>query len=119
LGCMLTLADPRLGDAGLAIAVMAPILASLVGRKPLRHQSWALLAGVVGLAGIGAAFAMPAIPVGAGALMATAIVAFVTSVAIIAHTANRINAAYEVYDKAQMTAYRHLIEHVQDGVIRF
>ena len=119
LGCILTLADPRLGDAGLAIAVMAPILASLVGRKRLRRQSWMLLAGVLALAGMSAAFGLPAIPVGPAVLMATAIVAFGTSVGLVVHTANRINAAYEVYDKAQMTAYRHLIEHVQDGVIRF
>ena len=119
LGCILTLADPRLGDAGLAIAVMAPILASLVGRERLRRQSWMLLAGVLALAGMSAAFGLPAIPVGPAVLMATAIVAFGTSVGLVVHTANRINAAYEVYDKAQMTAYRHLIEHVQDGVIRF
>lgn len=119
LGCILTLADPRLGDAGLAVAVMAPILASLVGRRQLRRQSWVLLAGVVALGGTAAALGGHAIPVEPGALMATAIVAFVTCVGLVAHTANRINAAYEVYDKAQMTAYRHLIEHVQDGVIRF
>jgi cell cycle sensor histidine kinase DivJ len=98
---------------------MAPILASLLGRNQLRRQSWALLGGVVALAATAAAFAVPAIPVTPPALMATAIVAFSTCVGIVAHTANRINAAYEVYDKAQMTAYRHLIEHVQDGVIRF
>ena len=119
LGCILTLADPRLGDAGLAIAVMAPILASLVGRRQLRRQSWALLAGVVALGVTAAVLGGHAIAVEPGVLMATAIVAFVTCVGLVAHTANRINAAYEVYDKAQMTAYRHLIEHVQDGVIRF
>ena len=119
LGCILTLADPRLGDAGLAIAVMAPTLASLVGRRQLRQQSWALLAGVVVLGGMAAMLGGHAIAVQPDVLMATAIVAFVACVGLVAHTANRINAAYEVYDKAQMTAYRHLIEHVQDGVIRF
>ncbi|MGB3338106.1 MAG: PAS domain-containing sensor histidine kinase [Devosia sp.] len=119
LGAILALADGRLGDTGLAVAVMAPIMASLVGRQQLRRQSWALLTGVVGIAGLAAAFGGPAIPVPPADLMATAIAAFIASVSLVAHTANRINAAYEVYDKAQMTAYRHLIEHVQDGVIRF
>lgn len=119
LGCLLTLADERLGDAGLAIAVMAPVLASLVGRRRLRQQSWALLAGVIALAGTAAAFGVPAIPIAPGVLMATAMATFVTIAGIVVHTSNRINAAYEVYDKAQITAYRHLIEHVQDGVIRF
>ena len=119
LGCLLTLADSRLGDTGLAIAAMAPIMASLVGRRELRRQSWLLLAGLLAIAGLATAVSIPAIPVGAAALMATAFAAFVVSVCVVAHTANRINTAYEVHDKAQVTAYRHLIEHVQDGVIRF
>src|SRR5215217_4653429 len=119
MGLILTLADGRFGDAGLAIAVLAPILASLLGRKSLRRQSWIMLGGVLGLAGLSAAFSMPAISVAAPALMATSIVTFIGTVGVLMHTANRINAAYEVYDKAQMTAYRHLIEHVQDGVMRF
>lgn len=119
LGCLLTLADSRLGDAGLAIAAMAPIMAALVGRRDLRRQSWVLLAGLLAIAGLATAVSMPAIPVGAAALMATSFAAFVVSVCVVAHTANRINTAYEVHDKAQVTAYRHLIEHVQDGVIRF
>lgn len=119
LGTMLALADSHLGDAGLAVSVMGPIMASLVGRSQLRRQSWALLAAIVAVAGLAAIFGVPAIPVDPAALMATALVTFLGSVSLVAHTANRINAAYEVYDKAQMTAYRHLIEHVQDGVIRF
>src|SRR5690606_25677015 len=87
LGCILTLADPRLGDAGLAIAVMAPILASLVGRRQLRRQSWALLAGIVVLGGTAATLGGHAIPVEPGILMATAITAFVTCVGLVAHTA--------------------------------
>ena len=30
-----------------------------------------------------------------------------------------MNSAFQVYEKAQMNAYKHLIEHVQDGVVRF
>ena len=119
IGLLLTLADTRLGDAGLAIALMAPVLASLLGRAWLRKQSWLMLAGVIGLGALGAIFALPTIPIQPDVLMATAAVAFIASVTVVIHTANRINAAYEVYDKAQVTAYRHLIEHVQDAVIRF
>ncbi|MDB5612816.1 MAG: sensor histidine kinase, partial [Devosia sp.] len=117
IGCVLTLVDPRLGDAGLAIAVMGPILAALAGRTPLRRQSWAMLGGVVTLAGL--ASALPSIAISETVLMATNVAAFCAATAVVLHTANRINAAYEVYDKSQMAAYRHLIEHVQDGVIRF
>ena len=119
LGLLLTLADSNLGDAGMAIALMAPILASLLGRQALRRQSWLMLLGVIVLGALAAVFAAPAIPLPANILLATAAITFVASVGVVIHTANRINAAYEVYDKAQVTAYRHLIEHVQDAVIRF
>ncbi|MDB5614082.1 MAG: sensor histidine kinase, partial [Devosia sp.] len=117
IGCVLTLVDPRLGDAGLAIAVMGPILAALAGRTPLRRQSWAMLGGVIALAGL--ASLLPPLVISEAVLMATNVAAFCVATAVVLHTANRINAAYEVYDKSQMAAYRHLIEHVQDGVIRF
>lgn len=119
IGGVLTLADGRLGDAGLAIAVMAPILASLLGRQSLRRQGWAMFAGVMGLGLLATVLSLPAIPVAGPVLIGTCAIAFIAAVLIVLHSANRINAAYEVYDKAQVTAYRHLIEHVQDGVIRF
>ncbi|RZA11838.1 MAG: hypothetical protein EOP02_31460 [Proteobacteria bacterium] len=119
IGCILTLADHRLGDAGLAIAAMASIMASLVGRKELRVQSWILLGGVAALAGIVALFGAPVFSVSNNALMSTALAASAACMVIVAQAASRIGAAYEVYDKAQVTAYRHLIEHVQDGVMRF
>ncbi|WP_332688445.1 PAS domain S-box protein, partial [Devosia sp.] len=119
IGALLTLADQQLGDAGLAIAVMAPIMASLLGQQQLRRQSWIMFASVLGLAGLAGMLSLPPIPVSASVLVGTSIIGFGIAAFIVIHSANRINAAYEVYDKAQMTAYRHLIEHVQDGVIRF
>lgn len=116
-GLLLTIADPRLVDAGLAVAVMAPILASLLGRALLRRQSWAMLAGV-GALGLGA-FWFPFALMDSGMLTATGGLTFLISIVVVLHTANRISAAYEVYDKAQVNAYRHLIEHVQDAVLRF
>ncbi len=116
-GLLLTLADPQLVDAGLAVALMAPVLASMLGRAALRRQSWAVLAGV-GLVGV-AATLLPAPEMDGGILLATGGWAFLVSVVVVLHTANRISAAYEVYDKAQVNAYRHLIEHVQDAVLRF
>ena len=119
LGLLLTLADGRLADAGLAVAAMAPIMASLLGGRALRLQSWAMFAGVLALAGLSASFPLSPIPVPLGILTLTGFMAFVAAMVLVGHSSNRMNAAYEVYDKAQMTAYRHLIEHVQDGVIRF
>ncbi|HWV22238.1 MAG TPA: PAS domain-containing sensor histidine kinase, partial [Devosia sp.] len=44
---------------------------------------------------------------------------FCLSALLVAHTAHHINAGYVVHDKAQLNAYRHLVEHVQDTVLCF
>lgn len=119
IGALLTLSDPRLGDAGLAIAVMAPIMASLLGHQALRRQSWMMFGGLMAVGVVTTGMSFPAIPVSDVVLLGTCATAFIGAVSLVLHSANRINAAYEVYDKAQVTAYQHLLEHVQDGVIRF
>ncbi|WEK02814.1 MAG: PAS domain-containing sensor histidine kinase [Candidatus Devosia phytovorans] len=119
VGGLLTLADSNMGDAGLAIAVMAPVMAALLGKPGLRRHSWAMFAGILVVAGLSSLLSIPLLTIHGPILMGTSVIAFIAAAVLIIHTANRINAAYEVYDKAQMTAYRHLIEHVQDGVIRF
>lgn len=119
LGLLLTLANDWFGDAGLAIALMAPILASLLGRAHVRRQSWVMVVGVLAVAGVASLTSALVIPIDHTGLMICSIVAFIGSVGVVIHTANRISAAYEVYDKAQVSAYRHLIEHVHDAVIRF
>ncbi|MBU1304618.1 MAG: PAS domain-containing sensor histidine kinase [Alphaproteobacteria bacterium] len=119
LGLLLTLVDSQLGDVGLGVALLAPVLAALVGRKPLRQQSWALLGGIVVLGAGASVLALPTVAMADGAYMLACAITFVASVALVINTASRIGTAYEVYDKSQVTAYRHLIEHVQDAVIRF
>ena len=116
-GSLLTIADTRLADPGLAVALMAPVLASMVGRASLRRQSWAMLAAV-GAIGLATSW-LPVAMIDSDVLMATGALAFLVSVVVVLHTGNKISAAYEVYDKAQVSAYRHLIEHVQDAVLRF
>jgi cell cycle sensor histidine kinase DivJ len=118
-GLVLTLADARLGDAGLAMAVMGPVLAALVARAVLRRLSWLalVLIGVLGL--IASLLGLPAAPVADSYLLSGSALGFAMAFAVVAHTAHRINAAFEVHDKAQISAYRHLIEHVQDAVLRF
>jgi two-component system, cell cycle sensor histidine kinase DivJ len=119
IGLVLTIADPRPGDAGLAIALMAPITAALLGREALRRQSWMLVAPVIGL-GVILSFAAPSLTtMSAPALLATNVVSFLAIMITVVYAATRIGTAYEVFDKAQVIAYRHLIEHVQDAVIRF
>ncbi|MCP8884281.1 PAS domain-containing sensor histidine kinase [Devosia sp. XJ19-1] len=118
-GMVLTLADPRLGDAGLAMAVMGPVLAALVARTMLRRMSWLALAPVAVLGVVASLLGLPSAPVADAFLLSCAAGGFAIAFAVVAQSAHRINAAYEVHDKAQISAYRHLIEHVQDAVLRF
>ncbi|SMQ60975.1 multi-sensor signal transduction histidine kinase [Devosia lucknowensis] len=118
-GLILTLADPRLGDAGLAVAVMGPVLAALIARPVMRRLTWLALVPVAVLGLVASVLGLPSTPVDELILLSGSSAAFVIAFVVVAHSAHRINAAYEVYDKAQISAYRHLIEHVQDAVLRF
>lgn len=118
-GLVLTLADQRLGDAGLAMAVMGPVLAALVARTTLRRLSWLALVPIAILGFVASLLGLPATPVAEPYLLSGSAIGFAIAFAVVAHSAHRINGAYEVHDKAQISAYRHLIEHVQDAVLRF
>lgn len=119
LGLLLTLADGRASDLGMAVALLGPVLASLLGGSTLRRHSWMMVVAVIILGTIAAAIGVPGALMASNTLAFAAAATFLVGVGLVIHTANRINTAYEVYDKSQMTAYRHLIEHVQDAVIRF
>jgi len=118
-GALLTAADPALADFGLAVAVLGPVQAALLTRSPVRKRTWALLVAVLGIGLIGqvSPVAWPE-PFGQGyALMAG--LAFTMVAALVALSAHRLDGAFEVNEKAQVAAYRHLVEHAQDAVLRF
>jgi cell cycle sensor histidine kinase DivJ len=118
-GVLLTVADPAIADFGLAVALLGPIHASLLTRTPVKKRAWAILVAVVVLGGVSHLewLSWPE-PFGIGYALMAALV-FVGSAVIVALSANRLNRVFEVYEKAQINAYRHLIEHVQDAVMRF
>ena len=117
-GMVLTLIDSRIGDAGMAMAVMGPVLAGLIARSPLRRLSWLGLVPVAALGVIAANMGLPAAPLAGPVLTYSSAAGFAVAFAVVAFSAHRINMAFEVNDKAQVSAYRHLIEHVQDTVLR-
>jgi two-component system, cell cycle sensor histidine kinase DivJ len=119
LGLVTTVADPRLGDAGMATALMAPVLAALLARSSLRRASWIGLALVIALGVLTSHLGLPAQPMAEGLLVPTTIAGLLLAFAVVAYSAHHINMGFEVHDKAQVSAYRHLIEHVQDAVLRF
>jgi two-component system, cell cycle sensor histidine kinase DivJ len=118
-GLLLALANPAIADFGLAIALIAPVHASLLTRTPVKKRSWAALVAVVAFAAAGSVglIAWPEVYRDEFGLLGG--LCFAVAALVVAYTANRLNSAFEVYEKAQINAYRHLIEHVQDAVMRF
>jgi cell cycle sensor histidine kinase DivJ len=119
IGLVLTVADPQLIDFGLAVALLAPIQASLLARSQSRRLAWILLAGVAtggGLAWLGVPF-WPETGHPEYALVAA--LAFVAIALMIALSASRLNTAFAAHERSQINAYKHLVENVQDAVMRF
>jgi two-component system, cell cycle sensor histidine kinase DivJ len=118
-GAILSIVDPAIADFGLATALLGPVHASLLTRTPVKKRSWAVLVVVVAFAALASVGAIawperfrPEFAVIAGA-------AFLATALLVAYSANRLNTVFEVYERAQINAYRHLIENVQDAVLRF
>ena len=118
-GFLLAMADPAIADFGLAVALLAPVHASLLARTPVKKKAWVGLVVVVAFAAFGST-GLVAWPERFHAeYVLVAGLAFAVTAGVVAHSANRLNSVFEVYEKAQINAYRHLIEHVQDAVMRF
>jgi cell cycle sensor histidine kinase DivJ len=119
IGLVLTLVDQQIVDFGLAIALLAPVQASLLSRSPNKKRTWVLLLAVVAIGSLGslglAAWPEPNRPEYA----VIAITAFIITALMVAYSASRLNSAFAVYERGQMNAYRHLVENVQDAVMRF
>ena len=116
---VLAIADPAFADFGLAMAVLAPIHAALLGRAPLNNRSWLLLVAVVAVAAAGSRGLLYWPEAYRPEYGAIAALAFIVAAVAVACSSSRLNAAFEVYERSQINAYRHLIEHVQDAVMRF
>ena len=119
VGALLAVIDPAIADFGLAVSLLAPVHASLLCRTPTKKRSWALMVAVVGIATAAwmGWLAWPEPFRSEHTLIGG--LAFVVVASIVALSASRMGSAFEVYEKAQINAYRHLIEHVQDAVMRF
>ena len=118
-GLVLTVADPRLGDAGMAMALMGPVLAALIATSSQRSIVWISLAIVLVPGILGSVLGVGSAGADDRPMLAASLFGFLAAFAVVAHSAHRINTGFEVHDKAQINAYRHLIERVQDAVLRF
>ncbi len=119
IGLVLTLVDPQIVDFGLAMALLAPVQATLLTRTPMKKRSWVLLVAVIAIGCLGTLGLVrwPEVPRPEYALIAG--MSFLITALMTAFTASRLNSAFAVYERGQMIAYRHLVENVQDAVMRF
>lgn len=116
-GTIVTIVHSRFVDFGLATALMAPVYAALMTKGALRLRSWlfvavaALASAIVAVNGIvWPVFLSPSF---------AGVTAFSITALLVGYTATRLGAAFEVHDASKINTYRHLIEHVQDAVMRF
>lgn len=119
LGMVLSLASNQIGVAGIAVTALGPLLATLTSKRAVRLQSWVLMGGVVAMSMVLDIAGVSPISGAGHVLVTTAAITFLVSVALVGLAAARIATAHDAYDKSQLAAYRHLIEHVQDALMRF
>jgi len=117
-GLALTLIDPRLSDVGLMVTVMGPILAALLVGPKVRLWSWVAVVVALLLGAVGSLAGVPD-PVFADETLFASIAAFTVVIGLVAHTTHYINAGFVVHDKAEISIYQQLAEHVHDTVICF
>ncbi len=114
-GLLLTITDPALFDAGIAVALLAPVQGALL-RPTEKLRSWAWPAAVLAASAVGAmtgfAGAAPERGLLEGVVLAVA-------AAMVAVPASRLAAAIAVVERDQHHGYKHLLEHLQDAVLRF
>ena len=119
IGLVLTIVDPQIVDFGLAIALLGPVQASLLTRTPAKKRTWVLLLVIVAIGCLGSLNLVEWPEPARGGYDLIAALAFVVNALIVGYTANRLNSAFAVYERGQINAYRHLVENVQDAVMRF
>ncbi len=119
IGLVLTIVDPQIVDFGLATALLAPIQASLLTRSPTKKRAWVLLVAVVFIGCLGTLGVVTWPEPNRPEFALIAGLTFLVTALIVAFTAGKVNSAFSVYERGQVNAYRHLVENVQDAVMRF
>lgn len=119
IGIMMTLVDPVLVDFGFATALLAPVLAAILGARSLEKAAWvmAVLAVVLAVT-LGQGYAAQMIAGSAKAGLASAIV-YACAAFVVALSARRLSNVTRNMDKAQIDTFRQLIENLDNVVLRY
>lgn len=119
-GVVFALAHPRFADFGLATILLAPIYAGLLAKQTQIRLAWGATAVAVGFVDL-AHFGV--IPVGVPMREVWAawlsVVTFVVTGSLVTFAAWRLSHAFLVYQRSQVQAFNHLVENIQDAVVRY
>ncbi|MEP7240810.1 MAG: PAS domain-containing sensor histidine kinase [Devosia sp.] len=119
IGLVLTLADRQVVDFGVALALLGPVQAALLGRSPAKKRSWVLFLVVVAIGALGSLGLVGWPEPNRPEYDMIAVLAFAIAALMVALSASRMNRAYDVQERGALANYRHLLESVQDAVMRF
>lgn len=119
-GTLFGLANPALVDFGLATILITPIYAALLTRPATQRKVWMITASLVTLLVL-----QPLTPIlfltelDTLAINLLAGVAFVIGGLITGYTVRRLSRVYAVIEQSHVRAFQHLVENVQDAVVRY
>ncbi|WP_196259273.1 PAS domain-containing sensor histidine kinase [Pelagibacterium limicola] len=120
VGSALSLADPDIFDFGLAITLMATLMALLMSQSRRKHLAW--LAPVIAIAmsvgGYAGHIPNPFTQNGPDWLFLVVTV-YLAAALVVAVTANRLNTAALVRGRSNLSTFSLLVESVKDAVVRY
>ncbi len=119
VGAVATVADPAMADFGLATGLLAPVLASMLGNKTSERLAWVLAMAVVAcavLSGVTTAHLSGSNP---DFVSWTSGIVYSVAALVVGRTAHSVGSSIEGFERAQLDTFRHLVEHLQNAVLRF
>lgn len=119
IGAVMTVADPALADFGLATALLAPILASVLGYKPTERLAWTLAVAVVACGALAGSGVAEILGTTSDLISWTAGIVYSVAAIVVGYTAHSVGQNIEGFERAQLDTFRHLVEHLQNAVLRF
>lgn len=119
MGVCVTLLDPQAGTIGIAIAAIAGLYAYLLGdAKTTKAVAGISILGFVVQGGI-MFQAAGLTPQAAVARLDLSVIYVMIPLVFVAMSLTRLRQAYYTHSKAQVRAFKHLVESVQDAVAKY
>lgn len=119
IGGALSFFSTELVNFGLALTLLAPIHASILGNRKDTWLAWGLAITSIGAAAIASQLPGLSIPPQGTSGIWSPVIAYSVAALMVAKSAISINRTDRRQADAETDAFNHLIEHVRDAVMRF